>query len=82
VDTKRLGSDEVNLLQRVKVINTLWEAGQLRSANPNDATDKSAGPSVKAVQDVLGVRKELCQAGVDGWLQLYGPAETQQAARP
>ncbi|WP_329073516.1 hypothetical protein [Amycolatopsis sp. NBC_01480] len=76
VDTKRLGSDEVNLLQRVKTINTLWVAGQLRSANPEDPADKSAGPSVKAVQDVLGIRKEAVQAGVDGWWQMYGPAET------
>ena len=81
VDTKRLDAEEVNLFQRVRTINTLWEAGQLRSANPNDPTDRTAGPSVKAVQDALGVRKEAVQAGVDGWWQMYGPAETQQAAR-
>lgn len=80
VDTKRLAADEVNLLQRVKTINKLWEAGQLRSANPNDPTDRTAGPSVKAVQEALGLRKETVQAGIDGWWQVYGPAETQQQA--
>lgn len=74
-DTKRLDADEVNLLQRVKMINTLWNAGQLRSANPNDPHDRTAGPSVKAVQDALGIKKELCQAGVDGWHQMYGTCE-------
>lgn len=78
VDSKRLSADENNLLARVKTIHTLWESNSLRSANPNDPHDRTAGPSVKAVQEALGLRKELCQAGVDGWWKLFGPAETQQ----